>query len=232
MINIHAIHTPTDIPECMSAQDVQSATIHYEHIWQLKEDIICRWAVSRKKITEEIRWYVTFTDNLAVIEGIIMKGRYNIIPEELQKQALDQLHNKHMCIKKTTLLVLESINWVNMNVNIENTIKNCSMCLDFQQTQPRDRIICHEILGKPWEITRAEMFLLHNKNYLCNVDNQSKFPVIKKTEILLADGLTLACKAIFSEYELLKKIMSDAGSNFILENLWEFYKSLNIEQAV
>ena len=43
----------------------------------------------------------------------------------------------------------------------------------------------------------------------------SKFPVIKKTQDISADSLILTCKIVFSEYSLPRKIMSDAGSNFI-----------------
>ena len=43
-----------------------------------------------------------------VIDGIIMKGRHNIIPEKLQKQALEQLHSNHMGTEKR-LLGCESI---------------------------------------------------------------------------------------------------------------------------
>ena len=89
-----------------------------------------------------------------------------------------------------------------------------------------------EILGKPWEIVETDMFILHNKYYLCIFDYFSKFPVIKMTEDLSADSLMLACKIIFSEYGLPKKIMSDASGNFISDKFKRFCHSLTIEQAV
>ena len=74
------------------------------------------------------------------------------------------------------------------------------------------------------------MFTLNNI-YLCIVDCQSKIPVIKKTENLSADSLILTCKIIFSEYGLPKKIMSDAGSNFVSDQFKQYCKKLNIEKA-
>ena len=76
------------------------------------------------------------------------------------------------------------------------------------------------------------MFQLNNKNYLCVIDYHSKFPVVKKMEGLSADSLISAFKAVFSEYGIPKKIMSDAGGNFISEKLKNFCNSLNIEQAI
>ena len=75
------------------------------------------------------------------------------------------------------------------------------------------------------------MFTLNNKKYICIVDYHSKFPIIKKTEDLSVDSLTLTCKIIFAEYGVTKKIMSDSGGNFISDKFKTFCKSLNIEQA-
>ena len=75
----------------------------------------------------------------------------------------------------------------------------------------------------------------------------STFLSIKKTEgFFSADSFILACKVIFGEYELPKKIMQDAGSIFFRKksrtamqlvivfqkkNLW-IYRNLNLKQAV
>ena len=75
------------------------------------------------------------------------------------------------------------------------------------------------------------MFTLSNKHYLCIVDYQSKFPIIKGLEDLSADSLILMHKVIFAEYGLSKKIMSDSGGNLISDKLKTFCKSLNIEQV-
>ena len=85
-----------------------------------------------------------------VIDGKVVKGTYIIISEKLQKQALDHLHSNHMGIMKTGLLVHESISWIDMNVDIENTVKTY---LDLQQSQLIERIIHKEISGNPWELS-------------------------------------------------------------------------------
>ena len=136
-----------------------------------------------------------------------------------------------MGIEKTKLLALESVYWININDDIERHIKNCTKCLMFRQTQPKDKIIHHDILAKPWETFATDIFSLNSKHYHCIVDYHSKFPVIKKLEDLPADSLILVCKVIFAEYGLPKKIMSDSGGNFISDKFKTFCKSLNIEQA-
>ena len=134
-------------------------------------------------------------------------------------------------LKTTKLLAHESIYWVNVNNDIENYKKNCNTCLEFQQTHPKEKTIHHEIPIKPWDVVGADIFQLNNKNYLCIVNYHRKFLVVK-IKGLSVDSLILALKVVFAEYGIPKRVMSDAGSNFISEKYKNFYKSLNIEQAV
>ena len=57
------------------------------------------------------------------------------------------------------------------------------------------------------EVVGANIFTLHNKNYLCIVDYHSKFPIIKKTKDLMTDSPILTSKITFSEYGLPRRIM-------------------------
>ena len=76
------------------------------------------------------------------------------------------------------------------------------------------------------------VFHFNNRNYLCVIDYNSKFPIIKRLEGLSADNLINTVKIIFTEYGIPWKILSDAGTNFVSDRLWQFCKTFNIEQAV
>ena len=53
-----------------------------------------------------------------------------------------------MGIEKAYSLVIESMNWVNIDNNIENSSKMYSACLAFQQMQTKEKIMAYEIPGK------------------------------------------------------------------------------------
>ena len=149
----------------------------------------------------------------------------------LKQQVLDQLYTNHMGIEKTKLLACESIYWVDISTDIEKHIKNCNTCLEFQQTQPMEKITHHEIPLRPWEVLGADVFHFNNKNYLCIVDYHSKFPEVKWMEGLSTDNLITTAKVIFAEYGIPYKLMSYAGTNFVSDKFIKFSSSLNIEQA-
>ena len=57
-------------------------------------------------------------------------------------------------------LARKSMYRVNMNPDIENTIKWCATCLEYQQTQPHEKTIPYEVLCKPWKVIGADIISL------------------------------------------------------------------------
>ena len=79
--------------------------------------------------------------------------------------------------------------------------------LTFQVTQPKDKLIPHDIPGMPWRAVDADIFMLNNKAYLCIVDYHYKFLVVKQTDGLSTHNPINTGKIIFSEYKLPRKIL-------------------------
>ena len=80
----------------------------------------------------------------------------------------------------------------------------------------------HDIPSKPWDTVCADIFMLNNKRWFCILDHHSTFPVLRLTDGLSTDSLTITYIIIFSEYESHRKIMSDAGTNFVSERFQAF----------
>ena len=84
---------------------------------------------------------------------------------------------------------------------------------------------------RSWEVIGTDIFNFNNKNYLCTIDYNSKFPVIKKLEGLSAESLNDATKIIFAKYGIPRKIMLDTGTNFVSDRFKKFCKTINVDQA-
>ena len=214
-IRIEAIQSVTDILECMSMSQIQQASTQDEHLQHLKCFIFTGWPSTNDKLHTDLKPYWSYKDKLAIIDGVMLKGRCIVIPTSLKQQVLEQLHTNDMGIEKTKLLACKSVYWSNINADIEKYIKNCATCLKFQQTQPKEKIIHHDIPLRPWEVLSTDVFHFNNKNYLCIVDYHSKFPVVKRLEGLSAESLITTIKVIFADYGIPQKLMSDAGTNFV-----------------
>ena len=56
------------------------------------EYVIQGWPENINQLSQDIRTYWMFRDDMAVIDGVVIKGRCIVIPEALQQQALKQLY--------------------------------------------------------------------------------------------------------------------------------------------
>ena len=154
-------------------------------------------ASTKDELQDDLKPYWLYRVELAVIDGIVLKGRCIVIPNSLRQHVLDQFHTNHMGIENTKILAHESVYWSSINADIEKYIKNCATCPEFQQMQPKEKIIHHDIPLRPWEVLSADIYHFNNKKYLCIIDYHSKFPAIKRLEELTAESLTLQQKSYF-----------------------------------
>ena len=122
-INISAIETAVDLPVCTSIHDIQEATTSDVHLQELNAYIIKGW-LHKKDVVQDLQQYWPIRHELALIDGMAIKGKLFIVPSQLHVQILIQLHSNNMGIEKIRLLVGKSVYWVNVSVVIENTVKN------------------------------------------------------------------------------------------------------------
>ena len=188
------------MPECVSMTELQQASSQDNHLQKLKHFIFTGWPYSKDEISAELKPYWSYRDELAVIDGMILKGRHTIIPNSLRQQVLDQLHTNHMGIEKMKMLAHKCVYWHSINADIEKYIKQCVTCLEFQKMQPKEKIIHHDVPIRPWEAVGADVFHFNNINYLCVVDYNSKFPIVRKLQGLLVEHIINAVTAIFATY--------------------------------
>ena len=132
--------------------EIQEASAQDDHLQNLKNLITAGWPNTKDMLHADLKAYWLYRDELAVIDGVILKGRCIIMPTNLRHQILEQLHTNHMGIEKIKLLAHESVYWSSINADIDNFIKNCPTCLHFQLTQPKEKIIHHNVPLHPWEV--------------------------------------------------------------------------------
>ena len=72
-IQVDVIQTATDMPECLSMTELQQALSQDDHLQKLKNIIIAGWPNSKDEISDELKLYWSYGDELVVIDGIILK---------------------------------------------------------------------------------------------------------------------------------------------------------------
>ena len=80
---------------------VYEGTYQEKHLQYLREYIIQGWPDNKDKLLQDIKTYWMLRDDMAVIDGVVIKGQCIIISETLQQQTLKLLHINHMGTEKT-----------------------------------------------------------------------------------------------------------------------------------
>ena len=88
-IRIDTIESVTDIPECVSISQIQQAFTQDDHLQCLKSFIIAGWPSTKEELHINLQPYWSYRDELAIIDGVMLKGRCMIIPTSLKQQVLD-----------------------------------------------------------------------------------------------------------------------------------------------
>lgn len=152
-----------------------------------------------------------------------MKGSRVIIPESQQKIILDQLHYSHQGIEKTRLQARDTVYWKQINADIENMIKKCSICQENLSAQPKETLQPHDIPSRAWEVVGTDLFHCNDHEYLIIADYYRKFPIIRKMTGLTTSNIVIsAMKQIFSEHGIPTRVVSDNGPQYSSEAFKEF----------
>ena len=162
----------------------------------------------------------------------MLKGTRIIIPTKLRPQILELLHYAHLGVDKTRDMAKSTVYWPNIHKEIENMIKNCQTCQEMLPTKPANTLIPHPIPSSAWYTLGADVFYLNKKIYLCLIDYFSKFPVIHELPDNSTHSLKEAFKDIISEYGFFRELVSDAGTNFTLDEFQTFCRKLDIKSKI
>ena len=73
-ISINDIQLITNVPESMTFNKLKEVTSQDQYLQQLVEYIIQGWADNKDQLSQDIRTYWMFRDDMAVIDGINIKG--------------------------------------------------------------------------------------------------------------------------------------------------------------
>jgi hypothetical protein len=79
-------------------------------------------------LDEELRPFWKVRDRLTVFEGVVLYGHRTVIPNEMRKQVLADLHAAHPGISRMLARARQSVYWPGIERAVEHTVKNCDAC--------------------------------------------------------------------------------------------------------
>ena len=131
-ITVHDVQVFMEISP-LSLEKIKCVTENDPALKTLKQYIQDGFPINRSDCVESVQGYFGFREELAIVNGLIVKGHRVVIPSRLHDEALKLLHSSHMGIVKTKDRARTSFFWPNMNQEIEAHLSECHPCATFQE---------------------------------------------------------------------------------------------------
>ena len=163
---------------------------------------------------------------LSYVEGIIMRGNWIVIPENLRKRVIEICHESHMGIVKTKQLLISKVWFPGIDQRVENLIADCLPCQVGTNRTARDPLDMSPLLKGLWVQVSADVCGLFPTGELALVapDAYLWYPEIEIVKSTSAESIILAFERIFSIHGIPEEVKTDNGTLFQSQAFEKFLK--------
>ena len=181
----------------------------------------------------ETRLYTNVKEELSLRDGVILRGRRLVLPQSLQREAVELAHAGHQGMVKTKRLLREKLWFPSIDKMVENRIKTCITCQAATQgTMPRLEPLNMTPLPKaPWKEIAVDFVgpFPSGELLLVLIDEYSRFPEVEIVHSTSAMATIPKLDGIFSRQGIPDVVKSDNGPPFNSDEFANFASFLGFE---
>ena len=205
LFHVHIILPATE----KGLDQIRKATEKDPQLRALKTTVQNGWPSNRSDTPLATRSYWSFRDELSCYDGLMFRGEQLIIPSSERATTLEKLHQAHLGVELTLRRARDVIFWPGMSKQIKEMVSKCSLCLEHRNNQCKEPMLPHEIPDRPWSKLGADLFELHQENYLLLVDYYSNFFEVMKLMSAKTPTIIKHCKTTFARHGIPDILISD-----------------------
>ena len=149
----------------------------------------------------------------------------------LRRDMLHHLHYAHTGIVGALSHARESLYWPGMISQIKEFIDKCDVCRSFDDRQPKETMVPHEMPDRPWAMVGMDLFTYKGREYLIALDYYSTFWEIDLFDNTKSSSVVHKLKHHFARYGIHDKCISDTGPQFYSRDFKDFSKEWKFEHV-
>ena len=104
--------------------------------------------------------YWNYSDELSILDGLVLKGTGTVIPSQCKEELLVQFHEVHFSVDRTELRARDSVYWPGINKDIETLVKTCNTHKENSKRNNKDPVLAREIPMFPWAMLKLDLFMM------------------------------------------------------------------------
>lgn len=141
----------------------------------LMSTVLEGWPSTQAEVSQEIRPYFSFKEELTAQNGLPFKGDHIIAPARLRIEMMEKVHSSHLGIEGYSRLAREVFYWPRVNAELKYFILKCDVCNSYKPEKAREPLMPHEIPSGPWKKVGTDLLEFDGRKYLITVDYYSSF---------------------------------------------------------
>ena len=213
-----------------SSANVKAWTDKDELLSKIKRFLLLGWPSN--SLGDEFKAYTTRKDELSLLDGCILWGSRVIIPPQGRRRVLAELHDTHPGASKMKSLVRSYVWWPNMNAEIDQLMRSCSVCQETRPSPPTAPLHPWEWPSKPWSRLHLDFAGPYMGNmFLVIVDAHSKWMDAYIMSSITSTRTINKLSELFSIHGLPQKVVTDNGTSFTSSEFQEFMASNGIKHV-
>ena len=226
-----AVLTPLVDPALDKVRAVASRDPEY---LQLRDIVLHGFPEHCHEIPPDLRPFWRIRSMLAVDDGLLVYGSRLVIPSEMRREVLRQLHMSHQGVERTRRRARLCVYWPVIDRDIANIVAACHVCRSMQPSQPREPMWQENSAPtRVFESVSADYFHVAGRTFLVCVDRLSGWPYVSVCRhSASADQLVRELRHLFSLMGVPAILRSDGGPQFASSTLRRFLEKWEVRHQM
>ena len=171
-------HQTTDNLESTRLQDLQKYAALDEEYQQLKTVILKGFPHHQSDLPDHCKQYWQVRYNLTIEDNLIVYGCRLLIPTQMCRSALNQLHESHQGMARTKQRARLTIYWPRLDNDIDNVVSQCKQCQTHLPSHPKKPLVNKPKPTRPFQEIAADFCHHAGQCYLVIVDCFTDWPTV------------------------------------------------------
>ncbi|XP_065188286.1 uncharacterized protein K02A2.6-like [Sycon ciliatum] len=195
----------------VSAADVAAASKDDAVISRIMQYLQFGWPADTP---DDLQAYRRCRNELTIESGCLVRGHRTVIPVQLRRALLQELHSVHLGIVRMKSVARSFFWWPGIDDDIKHLATSCRQCQDTANAPPKEAPHPWIYPSEPFERVHVDFAEHDGQHYFLLVDAYSKWLSVYKMSSTTTHQ-TLECLLSFlSTYGIPKTLVSDNGPQF------------------
>ena len=143
-------------PKSVRLQDLRRHAALDEEYQHLKAIILRGFSNHKGELQESCKQYWKVCHSLTIDDNLIVYGCRLLIPRQMRREILKQLHEAHQGMVRTKQRARLTIYWPRLDNDIDNMVSQCILCQTHLPSYPREPLISKPRPAQPFQEIAAD----------------------------------------------------------------------------